>query len=507
MTVVSPGVYAVERDFSLYAPALATSIFGIVTTASKGPVNELTFVTDEGTLVGLFGLPSVSHMGLYAAQRYLRRGRQLWVVRVATYDREADPLVVKDGTGAVDTLSFSPNSSGSWANTISITISAGMVAGTHKVVIRDGLYTAEVFDRLLVGAAHVGSPNYITTRINGVSDYVTVSVLDTAPTTLLVGTQTFSGGLDGAPADTSDVIGVSGSPPVVPATGLQLFRNPETLDINLIAVPGYSQKEVVAELIDICATRGDCMTLLEVPYGKSVQQAVEWHNGVGGGLDDPTGALNSSYAALYYPWAKVYDSNQDSEAWISPVGHAAAVIAYTDYVADPWWAPAGFNRGLLPDVLEIEHSPTQGERDYMYGGGNAINPIVNFSGQGFVIWGQRTLQRATTSLDRINVRRLLLYMRKVIATAVRYLVFEPNDEATWQRFVDLVEPVCLAIQGRRGLYGFKVICDSTTNTPEVIARNEMRGKILIQPTHAAEMIVTEFVLLPTGASFEEFSGI
>jgi len=200
----------------------------------------------------------------------------------------------------------------------------------------------------------------------------------------------------------------------------------------------------------------------------------------------------------------VYDGFNDAEAWVPPSGHIASVIAFTDHVADPWWAPAGLSRASLRDVLEVEQSATQGERDFMYAGGNAVNPIIAMPVHGTVVWGQRTLQRATTALDRINVRRMMLYLRKVVATAVVNLVFEPHDEFTWRQFVRLVEPVCDRIKRARGLYDFRVICDSTTNTPDMIKRNEMGAKILLQPTKTAEIITMEFVLLPTGARFEEF---
>jgi hypothetical protein len=511
MVQVSPGAYWQERDFSLYAPALATSIFGVVGTATKGPMNTRTLITDEGSLVQTFGPPSVDHLGLMAAVHYLRRGRQLLFVRVGTYARDADTIEVNDvaGPAGVPVLEFTPLTPGTWANNVSVKIEAAThVVGAFKISILETLsgvtYTVEVYDNVLInGATDI---NYVETRLAN-SAYVSVSRTTAVSTTLVSGTTQFSGGSDGDPADTSDVIGTVGSPPVAPATGLQLFRNPEDEDVNLLAVPGYNQAVVIQEIIDICQTRADCLGLLSTPSGKSVQQAVDWHNGKGGGGDDPTTALNSSYAALYYPWVQVYDGYSDSDFDVPPEGHVAAVMAYTDQVADPWFAAAGLNRGLLTSVLSVQHSATQGERDFMYSYGNAVNPIINYSGQGHVIWGQRTLQRKPSALDRINVRRLMLYMEKVIATAVRYLVFEPNDSGTWRRFVNLVEPVCRSIQNRRGIFDFRVICDETTNTPDVIDRNEMVGKILIKPTKTAEIITVQFTLLPTGASFEEFAAL
>jgi len=504
--LVSPGVYTLERDFSAYAPELATSILGIVTTASKGPVNVPTLITDMGTLQAIFGPPTAGaniHMGLYAAMMFLRRGNQLWVVRVATYDVSADPVKVKNGGNTTNTLEFSVPSSGSWANSIKVVVANSAISGRYNILILDGTATVEAFSNLLIGSAHASDPNYITNRITATaSDYVTVNVLDDTQTDLKTGTYSFSGGDDGAPASTSDIIGSVGSPPVVPASGLQIFRNPEAIDLNIIAVPGSTSKFVIAELLDIAATRADAMSFLTVPYGKSVQEAVDWHNGLGGGSDDPTGALDSSYAALFYPWVQVFDSYANSSIWISPEGAATQCLAYTDSVAAPWYSIAGPTRGKLLGVTDIEYSPTQGERDYMVGPGNNVNCLIN-GPEGFELWTQKTLQRAATDLDRINVRRLLLYLRKVIATGSRILVHEPNDAVTWRRFVDLTEPVLRDVTSRRGLMASKVICDETTNTALWRSRKTMRGLVLVQPTEVAEIIQIEFVALPQGASIAE----
>lgn len=502
MIIVSPGVYTREIDFSLYVPQLATSVFGIVTTASKGPVNEITLITDEASLVDTFGPPSADHLGLYAGIRYLRQGRQLKVVRVANYDQTATGYI-RDAADAGNAVALTGTSSGSWGNSTTLMVTAGTDAGTYKVTVLYAGVTAEVFDLLKVGAANVDDANYIETRMNGVSAFVSV-VADTTYSDLEIATATMTGGDDGAPALESDYVGIVGAPPVIPATGLQLFANPEDVDVNIIACPGIAYDGVVTAMVTLCETRADCICLIDVPYGKTVKQAVAWTNGLGGGVDDPTAALNSSYAAAFYPWVQVYDGYTNANVWIPPSGHVAGAIAYTDYVADPWWAMAGLNRGLLRDVLQVEHSATQGERDYMYSNGNIVNPVINLSGQGIVIWGQRTTQRAPTALDRINVRRLLLYMRKGIATAVQYLLFEPNDEVTWARFRLLVGPVMEEIKGRRGVTDYQVICDDTTNTSVSIARNELRGKISFVPTKAAKMIVVDFVVLNNQAQFTEF---
>lgn len=498
---ISPGVYTKELDFSVYAPRLASTIFGIVTTASKGPVDELTLITDEAQLVDTFGPPSSMHYGMYAAIQYLRAGRILLVVRVATYDQTGQGFL-RDALNTQNAAQIDPTSSGSWANDLTVVVSAALGTGYRLSVQFRGVQV-EVYDGVVIGTANLNSQNYIETLINGQSQYITVTDLNGADETLKTGTFALSGGDDGAPADDSDVVGTQiGNT----RTGLQLFGDPESVDVNLIAVPGRWERTIVTSIITLVEQRQDCLGLIDPPYGLSVQQVVDWHNGqLSGDPDYLTAALNTSYAALYYPWLQFYDGYSDAEVWVPPSGVASRVMAYNDSVADPWWAPAGLRRGRVADALDIEYSPTLGERDYMYGrAGQNVNPFVNFTVDGITLWGQKTLQRVPTSLDRVNVRRMLLYARKVVATACRYLVFEPNDETLWRQFRNLVAPILAYIQSRRGIFDFRVICDTTTNPPYKIDQSVMTGKLLIKPTKAAEIIEVEFTLLPTGANFSEF---
>jgi phage tail sheath protein FI len=445
---------------------------------------------------------------LYAALRYLKKGNQLKFVRVAEYDQIAmEDFNAPSGPVA---MTVSAVSSGSWGNDISLTIANGTAidpetgVATYKIVVFCNGATAEVYDMIVFDPAYSTALNFITTRINGVSDYISVShglgyntlALHATPVDLV-------GGDDGAPASASEYIGTAALSSTVPATGLQLFATASTEDVNLLAVPDVSYASIINEMISICENRGDCMCLIDVPYGKSVQQAVAWSNGLGGGPDDPAAAITSTYAAIFYSWVQVFDGYANADVWIPPSGHIAGVMAYTDYNNDPWWAPAGLQRGMLNDVIKVEYSATQGERDYMYANGNVLNPIINYPGQGITVWGQRTASRRPTALDRINVRRLLLVMRKQVATATAQLVFQPNDEETWDQFVDMVNPLCRDIQSRRGIINFNVICDATTNTPLVRARKEMRAKILIEPTEAAEMITIDFAIVNNQAQFSE----
>ena len=410
---------------------------------------------------------------------------------------------VHAGSSLGDTcMRFIADTEGTWANGLMIGIYSGSKPDTFRVQIytKDGIFR-EDFNNLSIDPS---SNDYFVERFKS-SKFVRAEDIITSSSMPQLGRYYMAGGNDGiADVTDADYIGISLGDGT--KTGLQLFSNAEEIDINLIAVPGVSSAPVHLAMLELCEVqRGDCFAVLDPPFGLSVQQVVDFHNGEGAYAHRPS--LNSSYGAIYWPWVKVYDPYNQREIWLPPSGFALAVMAYTDYVADPWWAPAGLVRGHLLNALEIEYSPTQGERDYLYGEAahrNCVNPIVDFHGDGITIWGQKTLLRRPTSLDRINVRRMVLYARKVVATVVKYLVFDPNDPQTWRRYVNLVSPIFEAIKSKRGLYDFKVVCDETTNTPDLIDQGIMTGRILMKPTKAAEIIVNEFVLLPTGANFSEY---
>jgi len=285
---------------------------------------------------------------------------------------------------------------------------------------------------------------------------------------------------------------------------LNEFNNAESIDINLIAVPDFpGEKVIINKLIQLCEVeRGDTFALVDPPQSLTVQQVVEWHNGDGQWANE--NSLNSSYAALYYPWVQIYNQFTESLQWVPPSVKIVSVYAYSDSVSEVWFAPAGLNRGRLFTTEKTERNLNVNDRDYMYSTmTNAVNPIVNFIADGIVVYGQKTLQRKPSATDRVNVMRLLLYMKKVLATAVKYLLFEPNDELTWILYRQLVEPFVEDIRRRRGLYEFKVVCDHTTTTPYDIDNNTMIGEIWLKPTKAAERIINRFILTSTGADFEE----
>lgn len=406
-----------------------------------------------------------------------------------------------------DAVTVEALSEGEWGNNITITVSAGTTSNTKKITVLYNGYSVEVFDSCDLDDT-TGNANFIETKINDVSEYITVDLdaaLSGGSSTLPanVTEQALTGGdSDAGNVDAADIVGLAWDAGLSQATGMQLFASPDAVDINLLAAPGWSDAAVVVAMITLCEDRKDCMAIVDPPTDLRPSEVVDWHNGEGD-YDGLHSAFNSSYAALYYPWVKVYDAYAGAYIYTPPSGHVLAVYAYTDHNTESWYAPAGLQRGRLYSAVDVAYGPTPGERDLLYGDGNAVNPIANLNNNGIVVWGQRTLQRASTALDRVNVRRLLLYLRKTIATAAGYLVFEPNDEKTWRQFGHLVIPFLNDVTQRRGLYDFRVQCDETTNTPEVIDRNQMNARIFIKPVKAAEFIQIDLVITRTGVDFDE----
>ena len=204
---------------------------------------------------------------------------------------------------------------------------------------------------------------------------------------------------------------------------------------------------------------------------------------------------------MYWPWVKVGDNELGKNVWVPAGTLIPGVYAFNDRVAAPWFAPAGLNRGGMDAAVTVERKLTQSNRDTLYEAN--INPIASFPNTGIVVYGQKTLQKKSSALDRVNVRRLLIAAKKFVASASKYLVFEQNTTVTRNRFLSIVNPYFTNVQQRQGLFAFKVVMDESLNTPDVIDRNQLVGQIYLQPTRTAEFILIDFNVLPTGASFPE----
>ena len=282
------------------------------------------------------------------------------------------------------------------------------------------------------------------------------------------------------------------------STGLYAFQNPEAFDINLLLIPGFSSGAVIGSALQLCENRGDVLYIIDPPIGLRPQQVVDWHNGIL--YDDLDKAINSSYGALYWSWLRIFDQFSSEERWVPPSGHVAGIFSRTAQNTE-WFAPAGLRRGIINTALSVEYNPTQSERDLLYGSGNCVNPIVNFAQEGIVVFGQRTLQRSATALDRVNVRMLMIYIKKALTSTLRNYIFEPNDKTLWAQIKNVVEPFLADIAARRGLSGWKVIVDASNNTSERIDRNELWVTVFLQPTKTVEFVALNLAVLKTGASF------
>ena len=273
---------------------------------------------------------------------------------------------------------------------------------------------------------------------------------------------------------------------------INALSNADEWDINMVVAPGVTKNDhsyVHTAILDMVEQRADAFFITEMGDSDlgltaTVTKASE---------------LDTNYAATYYPWVKTIDVNTNKLITVPPSVLLPGVFAANDRVAAEWFAPAGLNRGGLVGAVSVLDRLTQSDRDTLYDG--KVNPIAQFPGQGIVVFGQKTLQDKPSALDRINVRRLLLTVRKYIASTSRFLVFEQNTSTTRNRFLNIVNPYLESIQQRQGLYAFRVVMDETNNTADVIDRNIMKGAIYLQPTKTAEFIQIDFNILPTGAAF------
>ncbi len=273
---------------------------------------------------------------------------------------------------------------------------------------------------------------------------------------------------------------------------INILSNQDEYDINMLAMPGvnYATHPLIANAgIDMCEERGDAFFVMDLnTIDSSVNTAITNVQG-----------LDSNYAAVYYPWVKVLDTARNVPVMVPPSVIVPGAIAQSDRIAAEWFAPAGLNRGVLGNVIEAKIRLNQAERDKLYDA--KINPIATFPQTGVCIWGQKTLQERSTALDRINVRRLLITLKKFIASSSKYLVFEQNTDKTRIRFLNIVNPYLESVQQKQGLFAFRVQMDESNNTPDVIDRNQLVGAIYLQPTKTAEFIILDFNVLPTGATF------
>ena len=332
--------------------------------------------------------------------------------------------------------------------------------------------------------------------IDNNGDYKGLQYSGSLPT---VGSGSFGGSFAGGVAATAavqnmneaiSVSNVQGFAPADYAAAFTLLNNKDEYQFNVLLAPGVTLgNSAVSTMISTCENRGDAIAMVDtILYGSTVTAAATAAAG-----------QSSNYGATYWPWIQLYSTALGKAVWAPASTVMGGVLAFNDQVGAEWFAPAGLNRGGVPSVLRAERKLSQNDRDNLYNAN--VNPLATFPGEGVVVFGQKTLQRKATSLDRVNVRRLLIALKGFIGQVANNLVFEQNTNVTRNRFLAQVNPYMESVVQRQGLFAYKVVMDETNNTADVIDRNQLVGQIYIQPTKTAEFIILNFNVLPTGATF------
>ena len=562
---VSPGVQVKEIDATAVVPAVSTSIGGFAGSFNWGPVAEVVNVSSEQVLADTFGAPDYNTYKYFlTAASFLKYGNALKVVRVesghlnATADGSG--LLIKNDAHYSDSFSAGQADKGTWgakfpgtkgnslkvcvitegvSNFATITYATGKkysdifdaAPGTseyaanlgkgsigdelHVLILdEDGVWTGEANSVLetfsfLSQAADAkksdGTSNYYVDVINSNSKYVRwldhPSTLGqaggnlTALSTIAGSTTAIANSLSGGTDDNAPTAGEI-------ATGYDLLEDSDTVDLGLLfSYPDANGSDVIAEdLISIANARKDIVAFVSPPIEDSqgsstpATDVLAWANGI----------TSSSYAVIDSGAVYVYDKYNDTFRWIGAGGHLAGLCANADNVADSWFSPAGVNRGQLLGVSKLAYNPVKADRDALYKA--RVNPIVSLPGQGTILFGDKTALSRPSAFDRINVRRLFITLEKAISVAAKAQLFEFNDEFTRAQFLNLVEPFLRDVKGRRGITDFKVICDATNNTSQVIDSNSFVADIFIKPARSINYITLNFVATRSGVEFSEISG-
>ena len=562
-TLISPGVLARENDSSFITQQPVTVGAAIIGPTVKGPVEIPTVVTTYSDYLSKFGGTFLSGGQEYsyftsiAAYNYFQQGGEtLLVARVASGSwapasasiaaiNTSASFVLKtlsEGTimnnsgslgtngtlvsGSADNIRWQITGVDTGSGQFSLLIRQGNDTTTEPIVLETWANlsldpTQDNFIAKVIGDSYQqynSAENYIETIGNypNNSRYVYVSsVVNPTPFFFdnngtakaaftpyipAAASGTFAGALGdlfygtGAlyysqSAGTTNIQGIN-------ATDydnmISLMANQDDYRFNVISVPGLTLQDNTSQtttLVNAVQSRGDALAVVDPsPYASAISQVIT-----------DASAINSSYAAAYWPWLQTIDPGTGQLVWVPASTMVPAVYAFTDSVSEPWFAPAGINRGGLDTVVRAERKLSQTNRNDLYTGN--INPIATFPGTGVVVYGQKTLQKKASALDRVNVRRLLIALKSYISQVANNLVFEQNTIATRNQFLSQVNPYLESVQQRQGLFAFRVIMDDSNNTPDVIDRNQMIGQIYLQPTKTAEFIYLDFNILPTGATF------
>jgi phage tail sheath protein FI len=561
--LVSPGVNVSEIDATTVVPAVSTSTGAVAGAFQWGPIDVARLVSSEDELVQVFGKPdSTTALTFFTAANFLSYSNSLYVSRadsasyataVANVANAAISLHIRNEdhyflsyydaalttgdtayaaryVGALgnalkvawcgDSASFSswtyapyfdraPGTS-NWVATKFPAVATTANDELHVVVVdEDGLITGtpntviERFANMSKATNALGESGeklYYRDVLFNNSRYV--YAINTASSTWGVAanaTHVFAGTSNNG---ISLVAGADGTPTAGNVqTGYAQFASADNVDISLV-MAGGGNETVSANVIALAGGRRDCVAfvspaLANVQAADPVTAIVNYRN-------NALANVSNSFAVMDSNWKYQYDKYNDVYRWIPCNGDVAGLCARTDQDRDPWFSPAGFNRGQLKNVVKLAFNPSQAQRDTLYKAG--VNPVVSFPGEGTVLFGDKTLLSKPSAFDRINVRRLFIVLEKAIARAAKAQLFEFNDEFTRAQFVNLVEPFLRLVQGRRGIYDFRVVCDETNNTPEVVDRNEFVGDIYIKPAKSINFIQLNFVAVRSGVAFDEIVG-
>jgi hypothetical protein len=512
---LSPGVNVSEIDLTTVVPSVATSIGAFAGVFTWGPVNEIVTISDEVRLAETFGKPTNDNNEYwFSAANFLAYSNNLKVVRAAntnttvatgdTYFKAKYPGALGNSlrVEAVDSNTFT-----GWTSTIGTNSEYDMTKEftdepaedeLHIIVIDEKGQFTGVANTIIEKYAFVsidetaktfdGSSNYYVNVLENKSRYVVADTLIDSVLSEIV-TESFIDGNNGT-VTAGNIV-----------QAYDLFVNSDTVDISLI-ISGPANQTVVTHLINnIAEVRKDCIVFVSPErvdvvdnYGSEKAAVIEFRETL----------TSSSYAFMDCNWKYQYDKYNDVYRWIPLNGDIAGLAARTDRDRDPWYSPAGLTRGVIKNVIKLAWNPSAAERDELYTRG--VNPIVTFTGEGTLLYGDKTLLSRPSAFDRINVRRLFIVLEKAIARASRSSLFEFNDAFTRAQFVNLVEPFLRDVQGRRGITDFRVVCDETNNTGEIIDRNEFVGDIYIKPARSINFIQLNFVAVRTGVSFDEIVG-
>ena len=561
-TLLSPGVLARETDQSFIQGQPIQAGAAIIGPAIKGPVGIPTLVSSFSEYQAVFGDTVTSGSQQYeyltatSARNYFSQGgTSLLVTRVQSGSWSgAEAEVVGANTSASFTLTTISegtimNSSGSTGSNDTLTNGtkdnirweiqgSNSASGTFSVLIRRGddsskqknvletfqnvsldpkasNYIARVIGDTYHSVDSDGTDYYVKSHGNYVnkSKYVYVSNVAQATPDYFDNNGEAKGAYTGSiPANGAGAFGngsgslfsgsalfnenidadnIQGIGAADYAESISLLANKDDYRFNLITAPGLNATDhgtQISSLVSLADTRQDCIAVIDLDgYNKTVST-----------ITTKATSFDSSYGATYWPWLQILNGAGQT-VWVPASTMIPGVYAFTDASSDAWFAPAGLTRGALGNVIKAERKLTSGNRDSLYTAN--VNPIATFPGSGVVVFGQKTLQKRSSALDRVNVRRLLIELKSYISQVADNLVFEQNSIATRNSFLTQVNPYLESIQQRQGLYAFKVVMDETNNTADVVDRNELVGQIYLQPTKTAEFILLDFNVLPTGATF------